>query len=272
MSEASSEGQPLKTRSVQIGSLVVGGGRPCVIAGPCSVEADYPDHAAQIAACGVDGLRAGVYKPRTKPDSFQGMKERGLPLLIEARQRSGLPLIAEVMDQQEAEQLFDLVDAFQIGARNMQNYRLLEVLGDIGKPVVLKRGLAATIDEWVSASEYLRHRGNHNVVLCERGIRTFEPRTRGTLDLSAVVVLRELTDLPIIVDPSHAAGQRRWVPALARAALAVGADGILVEAHPEPTSAWSDADQTIDLPTCQALVAQAVQISEMSLSAIPVLA
>jgi 3-deoxy-7-phosphoheptulonate synthase len=234
-------------RVVRIGTLTIGASRPILIAGPCSVEPTYVEQATALAETGVDALRAGVFKPRTHPDSFQGMGMDALPLLAEARQKTGLPLISEVMSPAEAEAIGGHVDAFQVGARNMQNYRLLEALGDIGRPVILKRGLSATIDEWVAASEYLRRRGNDDVVLCERGIRTFETRTRNTLDISAVVVARELTDLPVIVDPSHAAGRREWVPALARAAVAVGADGLLVEAHPSPAEAWSDGPQTIDL-------------------------
>jgi 3-deoxy-7-phosphoheptulonate synthase len=249
-----------RARTVEIGSLTVGGTRPpAVIAGPCSVEPGYVQQGLDIAETGVDALRAGVYKPRTHPDSFQGMGAEALPLLAEVRRLTGLPLISEVMCAGDAEALGDRVDGYQVGARNMQNYRLLEALGDIGRPVVLKRGLSATIDEWVAASEYIRRRGNDEVVLCERGIRTFETRTRNTLDISAVVVARELTDLPVIVDPSHAAGRREWVPALARAALAAGADGLLVEAHPSPAAAWSDAEQTIGLEALADLVAAARQ-------------
>jgi 3-deoxy-7-phosphoheptulonate synthase len=243
-----------RRRVVRIGSLTIGEARPAVIAGPCSVEPGYVDQAVDIAETGVDALRAGVFKPRTHPDSFQGMGLDALPLLEEARRRTGLPLISEVLAAEDAEKLGERADGYQVGTRNMQNYRLLEALGDIGRPVILKRGLSATIDEWIAASEYLRRRGNDDVILCERGIRTFETRTRNTLDVSAVVVARELTDLPVIVDPSHAAGKREWVPALARAALAVGADGLLVEAHPAPSLAWSDAAQTIDLATLADLV------------------
>ncbi|HLH68262.1 MAG TPA: 3-deoxy-7-phosphoheptulonate synthase [Candidatus Dormibacteraeota bacterium] len=244
-------------RSVRIGSLIIGAGRPAVIAGPCAVEPGYVEQARALARTGVDALRACVYKPRTRPESFQGLGLAALPLLAEVRQQTGLPLISEVLCPEEAESLADHVDGYQVGARNMQNFRLLEALGELGHPVILKRGFAATIDEWIGASEYLRRRGNDDVVLCERGIRTFEPRTRNTLDLSAVVVVKELTDLPVIVDPSHAAGNRRWVPALGRAALAVGADGLLVEAHPEPAAAWSDAQQAIDLGTLAGLVQSA---------------
>jgi 3-deoxy-7-phosphoheptulonate synthase len=249
-------------RVVHIGPLAIGASRPILIAGPCSVEPEYIEQSLAIADTGVDALRAGVFKPRTHPDSFQGMGVEALPLLAETRRRTGLPLVSEVMSAADAEAIGDHVDGFQVGARNMQNYRLLEALGDLGRPVILKRGLSATIDEWIASSEYLRKRGNDQVVLCERGIRTFETRTRNTLDISAVVVARELTDLPVIVDPSHAAGRREWVPALARAALAVGADGLLVEAHPTPAEAWSDGAQTIDL---QALADLAELVLDSSL-------
>jgi 3-deoxy-7-phosphoheptulonate synthase len=232
-------------RRVRVGGMVIGGGVPVLIAGPCSVEPAYPAHASALAGCGVDGLRAGVFKPRTHPDSFQGMGAEGVPLLREARAATGLPLVSEVMCDADAALLGDVVDAFQVGARNMQNFRLLEALGEIGKPVVLKRGLAATVDEWVAASEYVRRRGTDDVVLCERGIRTFESRTRNTLDVGAVVVVRGLTDLPVIVDPSHPAGRRDLVLPLARAAVAAGADGIIVEVHPRPEEALCDAAQQI---------------------------
>jgi 3-deoxy-7-phosphoheptulonate synthase len=241
-------------REVAIGKAAVGGRRAVVIAGPCAVEPGYVTQAQELAKAGVDALRACVYKPRTHPDSFQGLGPDAVPLLVEARSLTGLPLVSEVLCAEDAEAIGEHVDAFQVGARNMQNVRLLEALGEIGRPVILKRGLSATIDEWVAASEYVRRRGNHDVVLCERGIRTFETRTRNTLDLSSVVVVRELTDLPVIVDPSHAAGNRDWVPALARAALAAGADGLLVEAHPAPSLAWSDAAQAITVDALSDLV------------------
>jgi 3-deoxy-7-phosphoheptulonate synthase len=237
--------------------VAVGSGRAVIIAGPCAVEPGYVAQALELATAGVDALRACVYKPRTHPDSFQGLGAEAVPLLAEARRLTGLPLVSEVLSAEDAEAIGEHVDAFQVGARNMQNVRLLEALGEIGRPVILKRGLSATIDEWVAASEYVRRRGNHDVVLCERGIRTFETRTRNTLDLSSVVVVRELTDLPVIVDPSHAAGNREWVPALARAALAAGADGLLVEAHPAPSLAWSDAAQAIGVEALCDLVSDA---------------
>ena len=252
-------------RSVRIGGVTVGGARPVLIAGPCSVEPGFADQAADLAEAGVDALRAGVFKPRSHPDSFQGLGLEALPLLAEARRRTGLALVSEVLCPEDAEAIADHVDGYQVGTRNMQNYRLLEALGDLGRPVVLKRGLSATIDEWVGASEYIRRRGNDDVVLCERGIRTFETRTRNTLDISAVVVARELTDLPVIVDPSHAAGRREWVPALARAALAVGADGLLVEAHPAPAEAWSDGAQTISVETLALLAGHVRSLPERPL-------
>lgn len=244
------------TRAVRVGTLTIGTGEPCLIAGPCSVEPGYPDQVDRLQEAGVDGLRANLFKPRTRPGSFQGLGDAGLDLLREARRRTHLPLFTEVLDGREAELVGDLVDCLWVGARNMQNFRLLEALGDLRMPVLLKRGMGATVDEWVGASEYLRRRGNHQVILCERGIRTFEPSTRNTLDVSSVVVVRERTDLPVLVDPSHAAGNRRWVEALGRAALGAGADGLLVEAHPDPEAAWSDGEQAIDLDQLRSLVGE----------------
>jgi 3-deoxy-7-phosphoheptulonate synthase len=254
--ELESDG-PASRRAVRIGRAIVGRGRPVIIAGPCAVEPSYVAQAEELARTGIDALRACVYKPRTHPDSFQGLGAEAVPLLDEARRRTGLPLVSEVLSAEDAEAIGEHVDAYQVGARNMQNVRLLEALGEIGRPVLLKRGLSATIDEWVAASEYVRRRGNDQVILCERGIRTFETRTRNTLDLSSVIVARELTDLPVIVDPSHAAGNREWVPGLARAALAAGADGLLVEAHPQPTLAWSDGNQAIGLQALAELAGEA---------------
>jgi 3-deoxy-7-phosphoheptulonate synthase len=253
--ELDSDGPGVR-RAVRIGTATVGQGRPVLIAGPCAVEPSYVGQAEELARTGIDALRACVYKPRTHPDSFQGMGVEAASLLDEARRRTGLPLVCEVLAAEDAEAIGDHVDAYQVGARNMQNVRLLEALGEIGRPVILKRGLSATIDEWIAASEYLRGRGNDDVILCERGIRTFETRTRNTLDVSSVVVARELSDLPVIVDPSHAAGNRDWVPALARAAVAAGADGLLVEAHPAPALAWSDGPQAIGLEALSALAGE----------------
>lgn len=244
----------LQRRAVRVGPLAFGGGRPIVIAGPCAVEPDYVETAVQLAALGVPMLRGGAFKPRTRPESFQGLGEKGLRLLAEARAVTGLPAVTEVLTAEEVPLVAAHVDCLQIGSRNMQNFRLLTAAGRSGLPILLKRGIAATYDEWLAAADYILETGNRDVILCERGVRGFEPRTRYMLDLSAVVVLRELTDLPVIVDPSHAAGHAAWVPALARAALAAGADGLLVEAHPRPAESWSDARQAIDLPMLRTIL------------------
>jgi 3-deoxy-7-phosphoheptulonate synthase len=233
---------------------VLGGPGVPVIAGPCSVEPGYVDHAVEVAAGGAAVLRGCVRKPRTRPGSFQGLGEAGLPLLDEARRRTGLPVLAEPLDVDDVEMLAPHVDALLVGARSMQNTPLLRAVGRARLPVVLKRGLAATYDEWLGAAEYVLAEGNPRVVLCERGIRTFETATRNTLDVAAVAVLRERTALPIIVDPSHAAGRSGWVAPLALAAVAAGADGLLVECHPVPEESWSDAAQALDMAALRRLV------------------
>jgi 3-deoxy-7-phosphoheptulonate synthase len=219
-----------------------------VIAGPCSVESR--DHVMEVAefvkAQGAHMLRGGAYKPRTSPYSFQGLGEEGLKYLADARERTGLPVVTEVMSAAEMKLVSEYADVIQIGARNMQNFPLLKAAGELKKPVLLKRGLSSTIEEFLLASEYILAGGNSEVLLCERGIRTFETYTRNTLDISAVPVIKELSHLPIIVDPSHAAGRRSLVPALAKAALAVGADGIMVEVHGQPEKAKSDGPQSLD--------------------------
>lgn len=241
-------------RTVRLGRVVVGGRRPVLIAGPCAVEPDYVETARRLHSLGVDALRGCVYKPRTRPDSFQGMGEAGLELVAQARAHTGLTVVTEVLAPEDIPAVAAVADCLQIGSRNMQNFRLLVAAGESGLPVLLKRGFSATYDEWLAAASYIERTGNRQVILCERGIRTFEMRTRNTLDLSAVPVLRELTDLPIIVDPSHAAGTAAWVPALARAALAVGADGLMVEAHPRPQESWCDAEQAIGLAVLAPMV------------------
>ncbi|MFN2451941.1 MAG: N-acetylneuraminate synthase family protein, partial [Candidatus Dormibacteria bacterium] len=205
---------------VAIGSVIFGGQAVPVIGGPCSVEPGYVAHARAMAATGVDALRGCVHKPRTKPGTFQGLGAGGLHLLDEARAATGLPIVAEPLSVEQVGPLTDHVDALQIGARSMQNTPLLRAAGRSGLPVILKRGMAATLDEWLGAAEYILGEGTDQVVLCERGIRTFETATRNTLDLSCIAVLRERSPLPVIVDPSHAAGNRDWVPALAMAAVA----------------------------------------------------
>jgi 3-deoxy-7-phosphoheptulonate synthase len=226
-----------------------------LIAGPCAVEPDYVETAERLRLLGVDILRGCAFKPRTRPDSFQGMGAAGLELVGEARRRTGLPVVTEVVAEDAVAIVAAVADCLQIGSRNMQNFRLLVRAGESGLPILLKRGFSATYDEWLAAAAYIQQTGNDQVILCERGIRTFEPRTRNTLDLSAVPALRELTDLPIIVDPSHAAGRASLVPPLCRAALAVGADGLMVEAHPCPRESWCDAEQALSLEELAPIVA-----------------
>jgi len=229
--------------------LAVGGDAPVLIAGPCSVESreQILRSAEAVARAGGDLLRGGCFKPRTSPHSFQGMGRAGLDLLAEAGRTFDLPVITEVMQPEDVGLVADKADVLQVGARNMQNVPLLKALGEADAPVILKRGMMAEIDEWLAAAEYILANGNPDVFLCERGIRTFEPATRNTLDVSAVPVLQERTHLPVVVDPAHACGNRRWVPALVRAALAAGAHGVMVEAHPNPEEALSDGPQSLPL-------------------------
>jgi chorismate mutase/prephenate dehydratase len=240
---------------VRIGAAVIGGDTFTLIAGPCSVESREQIHtvAAAVARSGATLLRGGAFKPRTSPYAFQGLGEEGLQLLAEAGATHGLPTVTEVMRPEQVEVCARWADVLQVGARNMQNFPLLAELGESHRPVLLKRGMSASLDELLYAAEYILARGNTQVILCERGIRTFETATRSTLDLSAIPVLRERTHLPVIVDPSHAAGVRRWVPALARAAKAVGAHGVIVEIHPDPSRALSDGPQALTLAAWGAL-------------------
>ena len=244
-------------RRVSIGGVVFGGLAVPVIAGPCAVEPDYVQHALAMRQAGASVLRGSVFKPRTRPDSFQGLGESGLALLDTARSVTKTPILVEPLSVEHLTGLIGRVDALMIGARSMQNTPLLRAAGRSGLPVVLKRGMAATYEEWLGAADYVLAEGNENVILCERGIRTFETATRNTLDISAIPVLRERTPLPVIVDPSHAAGRSEWVPALALAAVAAGADGLLIEAHPAPGTSWSDAAQAITPQTLAAIVAAA---------------
>ncbi|MDX2193284.1 MAG: 3-deoxy-7-phosphoheptulonate synthase [Gemmatimonadales bacterium] len=244
--------------TVQVGSLVFGAKPPVLIAGPCSVEDEEQiiTTAVAVAQAGADMLRGGAFKPRTSPYDFQGLGVHGLRLLQEARERTGLPFVTEVMSWEEVPLVAKFSDMLQIGARNMQNFALLRAVGRSGKPVMLKRGAGATVEEWLHAAEYILADGNPNVVLCERGIRTFERATRHTLDLNAVALVRERTHLPVIVDPSHAAGVASLVPALSLGALAAGACGLIVEVHPDPKTAKSDGAQSLDLPTFAELARQ----------------
>jgi len=232
---------------IRVGDVVIGGGTFVVMAGPCSVESH--DQIMESAYTVIKGrghiLRGGAFKPRTSPYSFQGMEEEGLRLLSKARESLGLPFITEVMNTTDVDLVEEYADILQIGARNVQNFPLLKKVGRSRKPVLLKRGLMTTIEELLMSAEYILSSGNEEVMLCERGIRTFETATRNTLDISAVPVLKECTHLPVIVDPSHAAGHWRYVAPLAKAAVAVGADGILVEVHPHPELAVSDGLQSL---------------------------
>ncbi|MBX6378572.1 MAG: 3-deoxy-7-phosphoheptulonate synthase [Clostridia bacterium] len=241
---------------VRVGDVAIGGDAVVVIGGPCAVESreQLLEAAREVKAAGGHVLRGGAYKPRTSPYSFQGLEEEGLRILAEARERFGIPFVTEVMSPETVPLVAEYADMLQVGARNMQNFALLRAVGRSGKPVLLKRGLAATIQEWLMAAEYILAEGNYHVVLCERGIRTFETETRNTLDLNAVPVVKELSHLPVVVDPSHGTGKARLVPAMARAAVAAGADGIIVEVHPNPALALSDGPQSLDPPGFAALV------------------
>ena len=231
---------------IKVGDAVFGGGNFVLVAGPCSVENENQiiSIAKEVKKSGATVLRGGAFKPRTSPYSFQGLKGSGIELLLKAKAETGLPIVTEVMSVSQLD-LFTDVDIIQIGARNMQNFELLKEVGKLRKPVLLKRGLANTIEEWLMSAEYIMSEGNKEIILCERGIRTFETATRNTLDLSAVPVLRELTHLPVIIDPSHASGFARLVPPLSMAAAGVGADGLIIEVHNDPKHALCDGAQSI---------------------------
>jgi 3-deoxy-7-phosphoheptulonate synthase len=232
---------------IPVGDVKIGGPGFVVMAGPCSIESEEQlmESAYIVKKGGAHILRGGAFKPRTSPYSFQGMEEEGLKLLKKAREKTGLPVVTEVMNTADVELVEEYADIIQIGARNVQNFPLLKKVGLARKPVLLKRGMMTTIEELLMSAEYILSAGNHQVILCERGIRTFETATRNTLDISAVPVLKELTHLPVIVDPSHAAGHWRYVIPLAKAIRAVGADGLLIEVHPEPDKALSDGIQSL---------------------------
>ncbi|MBC8532283.1 3-deoxy-7-phosphoheptulonate synthase [Gehongia tenuis] len=233
---------------VKAGSLEVGGKALAVMAGPCSVESEeqVTAIAKAVKAAGASALRGGAFKPRTSPYAFQGMGIEGIRLLVEAKKATGLPIVSEMMSPHHLELFEDLVDVIQIGARNMQNFDLLKEVGASGKPVLLKRGLSSTIEEWLMSAEYIMAQGDSKVILCERGIRTFETYTRNTLDLSAIPVVKRLSHLPVIVDPSHASGQAALVEPLAMAAIAAGADGLIIEVHNNPACALCDGAQSIN--------------------------
>jgi 3-deoxy-7-phosphoheptulonate synthase len=233
---------------VAIGDTYVGGEEFVVIAGPCSVETDHQllGTAWEVKSAGAQCLRGGAFKPRSSPYSFQGLADAGLTMLARAREFTGLPFVTEVMDTNDVDLVESYADMLQVGTRNAQNFALLKRLGKSQKPVLLKRGLMNTIDEMLSAAEYILSGGNENVILCERGIRTFETSTRNTLDLSAVLTIKERCHLPVIVDPSHASGKASYVAPLAKAAMAVGADGLMIEVHCDPSAAWCDGEESLD--------------------------
>ncbi len=260
---ASKETKPEPT-VIKVLDLVMGGGNVGVIAGPCSVESEEQilDAAHKVKAAGARGLRGGAFKPRTSPYAFQGMKEDGLKLLALAREATGLAVVTEVMTPHHVELVAKYADILQIGARNMQNYHLLQAVGEVRKPVLLKRGPSATMDEFLLAAEYILDQGNQNVILCERGIRTFETHTRFTLPLASVPYLKERTHLPIVVDPSHGTGIASLVPSMCAASVAAGTDGLIVEVHPDPKKAMSDGAQSLTPEAFELAMTQSRKVAE----------
>lgn len=232
---------------IDVDGIKIGGRKIVVMAGPCAVEdrETFISIAESVSESGAAIMRGGAYKPRTSPYSFQGLEEDGLKIMAEAREITGLKIVTEVIDTRDVELVSSYADIIQIGARNMHNFRLLQEAGQSSKPVLLKRGLSATVEEWLMATEHIMDAGNHNVILCERGIRTYENSTRNTIDMSAIPVVKELSHLPIIIDPSHAAGNWKYVPALSKGAIATGADGLIIEVHCNPSSALSDGLQSL---------------------------
>jgi len=257
--------QPEDTR-IEVGSYVLGGEQVVVIAGPCAVESEdiLRETAFKVRAAGAMMLRGGAFKPRTSPYSFQGLGEKGLKILARVGEEMNMPVVSELMDSEDIGLLVEHVDIVQVGARNMQNFSLLRKLGRIGKPVILKRGMAATIEEWLMAAEYIMAGGNSQVILCERGIRSYDTYTRNILDLCAIPVIKHLSHLPVIVDPSHAIGKWRFVPAMARASLAAGADGLLIEVHPNPQEALCDGPQSLTPANFAALMDDLREITAMT--------
>jgi len=251
---------------VQVRDRAIGGGIFALIAGPCSVESEeqYMLAARQAKAAGASMLRGGAFKPRTSPYSFQGMGVAGLQIMAAAREETGLPIVTELMDPRDVETVLKYADVIQIGTRNMQNFQLLSEVGKVERPVLLKRGMSATIEELLMAAEYILKEGNSDVILCERGIRTFETATRNTLDISAIPVIKKQSHLPVIVDPSHSAGKRDLVLPLSLAAVAVGADGLIVETHPDPEAALCDGSQSLPVDDFMAYTAEVRRYVEMA--------
>ncbi|HLH23751.1 MAG TPA: 3-deoxy-7-phosphoheptulonate synthase [Chloroflexota bacterium] len=260
---ASRDFKPVRT-VVQVGDLSIGSDEFVVMAGPCSVESreQVLQTARAAKAAGARVLRGGAYKPRTSPYSFQGLGEEGLEYLAEARAETGLPIITEVLDTADVPLVAKYTDILQLGTRNMQNFALLRAVGNLDMPVMLKRGMSATIEEWLMAAEYILHGGNKQVILCERGIRTFETAARNTLDLSAIPIVKKLSHLPVVADPSHGTGKWYLVPPMALAAAAVGADGLLIEVHPDPDTALSDGPQSLNLDNFAAMMRELRRVTE----------
>lgn len=250
---------------INVGGSSVGGERLAVIAGPCSVESEEQivGIAKEVKRHGATFLRGGAFKPRTSPYSFQGLEYGGLDLLMEAKRQTGLPIISEIMSTKDIDKFEERVDVIQVGARNMQNYDLLKALGKVSKPVLLKRGLSATIEEWLMSAEYIMAGGNEQVILCERGIRTFETFTRNTQDISAIPAVKSLSHLPIVVDPSHSTGKYWMVDAMARAAVAAGADGLIIEVHNDPAHALCDGQQSIKPDRFGRMMEQLSQLAQL---------
>ncbi|HAW50473.1 TPA: 3-deoxy-7-phosphoheptulonate synthase [bacterium] len=249
---------------IKVDGVEIGGNKIVIIAGPCSVEGKEQiiEIAKAVKEKGAGMLRGGAFKPRTSPYAFQGLEEEGLKHLKEAKKEIGLPIVSELMDTKDIELLLEYVDVIQIGARNMQNFSLLKEIGKINKPILLKRGMSATINEFLMAAEYILAGGNQQIILCERGIRTFIDHSRNTLDISGIAVLKELTHLPVISDPSHAGGKAKLVTPLALASIAVGCDGLLVEVHQDPERAFSDGEQSLNLDAFGKLMDEAGKVAE----------
>lgn len=247
-----------ETTQVNVNGVVFGGTKLVIIAGPCAVEneAQMLKTAKMVKKAGASMLRGGAFKPRTSPYAFQGLEEEGLKILDNVRKEVGIPFVTEVVNPRDVDLVARYADMFQIGARNMQNFTLLKEVGKTKKPVILKRGLSATIEEWLMAAEYILSEGNFQVVLCERGIRTYETSTRNTLDLSAIPSIQRLSHLPVLADPSHGTGKRHLVAPLSKAAVAAGADGLLIEVHPDPESALSDGPQSLNFDAFEALMTE----------------
>lgn len=250
---------------IDVDGIKIGGNEPVVVmAGPCSVEGkSMIEHLAQeVKKGGAKMLRGGAYKPRTSPYAFQGMQSEGIKCLVSAKEKTGLPIVTELMSADKIDEFVENVDLIQIGARNMQNFDLLKAVGKIDKPILLKRGLSATIEEWIMSAEYIMASGNPNVILCERGIRTFEKYTRNTLDVSVIPIIKEKTHLPIVIDPSHATGDWKLVEAMSLAAIAAGADGLIIEVHDQPDCAWSDGAQSLKPEKFERLMKKAKAVAK----------